>query len=51
MRYEVEVNGRRRQVTVHRLDGRFVVQVDGRAWTVDAARIDGQTLSLLMRAG
>ena len=48
MRYEVEVNGRVRQVNVHRADGHFVVSVDGREWTVDAARVDGHTLSLLV---
>ena len=48
MVYEVEVNGRRRQVVVHRVDGGFAVAVDGRQWTVDAARIDAQTLSLLI---
>ena len=48
MRYEVEVNGRVRQVNVHRADGHFVVSVDDRAWTVDAARVDGHTLSLLV---
>jgi biotin carboxyl carrier protein len=48
VRYEVEVNGRVRQVTVHRADGHFVVSVDGRDWTVDAARVDGHTLSLLV---
>ena len=48
MRYEVEVNGRVRQVIVHRADGRFVVSVDAREWTVDAARVDGHTLSLLV---
>ncbi len=48
MQYEVEVNGRLRQVNVHRADGQFVVGLDGRDVTVDAARIDGHTLSLLV---
>jgi biotin carboxyl carrier protein len=48
VRYEVEVNGRVRQVNVHRTDGHFVVSVDGREWTVDAARIDAHTFSLLV---
>jgi biotin carboxyl carrier protein len=48
VRYEVEVNGRVRQVNVHRADGHFVVSVDDREWTVDAARVDGHTLSLLV---
>jgi biotin carboxyl carrier protein len=53
MRYEIEVAGRTRQVTVARsttsTSGRgFAVTVDGHTWQVDAARIDGQTLSLLV---
>jgi biotin carboxyl carrier protein len=48
VRYEVEVNGRVRQVNVHRTDGHFVVSVDDREWTVDAVRVDGHTLSLLV---
>jgi biotin carboxyl carrier protein len=48
VQYEVEVNGRLRQVNVHRVDGTFLVSVDGREWTIDAARIDAHTLSLLI---
>lgn len=47
MRYEVEVQGRRRQVQVKRTNGRFAVEVDGRTWSVDAVRVDGHTWSLL----
>jgi biotin carboxyl carrier protein len=46
--YEIEINGRLRQVTVHRVDGQFVVTLDGREWKVDAARVDSQTWSLLI---
>jgi biotin carboxyl carrier protein len=51
MRYEIDVNGRTRQVVVTRLSGveGFVVSVDGRTWQVDAARVDAQTLSLLVK--
>ena len=48
MQYEVDVNGRLRQVTVHRVDGRFVVSLDGEEWRIDAAQVDPQTLSLLI---
>jgi biotin carboxyl carrier protein len=48
LRYEVEVGGRLRSVSIHRADGKFVVDVDGQASIVDAARVDGQTLSLLL---
>jgi biotin carboxyl carrier protein len=49
VQYEVNVNGRLRQVVVRRQAGRFVVAVDGREWTIDAARVDAHTLSLLTR--
>jgi biotin carboxyl carrier protein len=49
--YEVEVNGRVRQVAVHRAGGRFSVSVDGRVWQVDAARVDARTLSLVVEPG
>lgn len=48
MQYEVEVNGRACQVTVHRADDRFVVTLDGRDFVVDAARLDKTSLSLLI---
>jgi biotin carboxyl carrier protein len=47
MRYELEVNGRRRRVNVHRVSGRFAVVLDDQTWFVDAARVDAQTLSLV----
>jgi hypothetical protein len=48
LQYEVEIHGRLRQVSVHRVDGRFVVAVDRREWMIDAARIDVHTWSLLI---
>jgi biotin carboxyl carrier protein len=44
----MEVNGRLRQVTVHRAGGKFAVTVDGKECAVDAARVDGCTWSLLL---
>jgi biotin carboxyl carrier protein len=49
--YEVEVNGRVRQVVVHRDGGRFAISVDGRPFQVDAARIDAGRLSLIVGQG
>jgi biotin carboxyl carrier protein len=51
VRYEVEINGRLRQVAVQRAGGRFVASVDGRVRPVDIARIDAQTLSLIVDDG
>jgi biotin carboxyl carrier protein len=51
VQYEVEVNGRVRQVAVHRAGDRFAVSVDGRVWQVDAARVDARTLSLVVEPG
>jgi biotin carboxyl carrier protein len=53
VRYDVEVNGQHREVTVRRSDGRLTVSIGDRSWEVDAARIDQHTLSLLLhtRAG
>jgi biotin carboxyl carrier protein len=48
VQYEVDVNGRTRQVVVQRTGDTFTVSIDGREWTVDAARIDGRMLSLLI---
>ena len=48
MRYEVEVGGRRRQITIARSGDTFAVTLDGRSYHVDAARIDTQTLSLVV---
>jgi biotin carboxyl carrier protein len=50
VQYEVEVNGRLRQVAVRRENGRFAVTLDGREWRLDAARIDGHLWSLLIDA-
>ena len=51
MRYEFDVQGRLRQVAVHRAGGAFDVSVDGRTWRVDAARIDAQSISLILHPG
>ena len=51
MQYEVEVQGRVRQVAVHRAGGRFDVTVDGRVWHVDAAHAGTGGLSLLVEPG
>lgn len=48
MRYEVEINGRRRRVDVNGAGSSFDVAVDGRSFRVDVARIDAHTLSLLV---
>jgi len=48
VQYDVEINGRTRQVVVVRTDAGLTVTVDGRAWQVDAARVDAHTLSLLI---
>ena len=48
MQYEVVVKGRLRQVSIHRVDGKFLVALDGREWMIDAARVDRRTLSLLI---
>ena len=50
MRYDIEVNGRLRQVTVEPRDGAFVVTLDERTWVVDATQVGTHTLSLLMAA-
>jgi biotin carboxyl carrier protein len=51
VQYEVEVNGRVRQVAVRRDGGRFAISVDARTWQVDAARLDPRTLSLIVGQG
>jgi len=51
VKYEVEVNGRVRQVVVHRDGGRFAISVDGRLFHVDAARLDASRLSLIVGQG
>jgi biotin carboxyl carrier protein len=48
MKYEIEVGGRMRQVTVTRTGATFAVAVDGHTRQVDAARIDAHTLSLIV---
>jgi biotin carboxyl carrier protein len=50
VQFEVEINGRSRQVVVNRTAGSLVVTVDGRPHRVDAARIDSTTMSLLVGA-
>jgi biotin carboxyl carrier protein len=51
VQYEVEINGRARQVAVHRAGERFSASVEGRVHQVDIARIDAQTLSLIVDDG
>jgi biotin carboxyl carrier protein len=48
VQYEVDIDGRLRQVQVHRAGDRFLVAVDGREWLVDASRVDGHMWSLLI---
>jgi biotin carboxyl carrier protein len=48
MQYEIEIDGRTRQVVVTRVGDRFTVSVDGRTSHVNATRIDAYTLSLLI---
>jgi len=48
---ELEINGRIRQVVVHRADQGFAVVLDGRAWRVLAAPVDLHMLSLLIAGG
>lgn len=48
MQYEIEIDGKVRQVVVHRSDGVFLIAVDGREVPVDAVRIDAQTWSLIV---
>jgi biotin carboxyl carrier protein len=51
VQYEAEVNGRVRQVNVHRTGNTFDVTVDGRSWRVDAAQAGTSALSLLVSPG
>ncbi len=51
MQYEIEVDGRARQVAVQPAGSAFDVTVDGRTWRVDAARIDANSLSLVVHPG
>jgi biotin carboxyl carrier protein len=48
MQYEIDIDGKIRQVVVHRANGAFVVTVDGRDTPVDAVRVDADTWSLLI---
>jgi biotin carboxyl carrier protein len=51
VQYEIDVQGRVRQVSVHRTGSTFEVTVDGRSWRVDAAHVDTTTMSLVMDGG
>ena len=51
MQYDADVDGRTRQVVVHREGERFHVTIDGRPFDVSAARIDAQVLSLIIETG
>ena len=48
MRYDVDVGGVTKHVTVVRAGDGFAVTLDGQTFQIDAARIDGHTLSLLV---
>jgi biotin carboxyl carrier protein len=59
VRYEIEVEGKRRVVEIGGHQGRhdtampsvLTVAVDGKAWRVDAVRLDDYTLSLIVGQG
>jgi biotin carboxyl carrier protein len=51
VQYEVEINGRLRQVAVQRAGGHLTASVDGIVRHVDVARIDAQNLSLVVDDG
>jgi biotin carboxyl carrier protein len=48
LQYDIEVEGERRRVVVHRFGDGFAVELDGRRWHVDAVRVDAHTLSLIV---
>jgi biotin carboxyl carrier protein len=48
VQYEVEVDGRVRQVAVHRAGDAFDVTLDGRSWRVDAAHAGTDAMSLIV---
>src|SRR4051794_21799037 len=48
MQFDVEIGGRRRQVSVAKSGGGFAVTVDGNAHHVDVVRIDAHSLSLIV---
>ena len=47
MQYEIEIDGRVRQVQIHRAGGRFTVDLDGVRRELDVVSIDAHTLSIL----
>jgi biotin carboxyl carrier protein len=49
VRYDVEINGRTRQVAISRAGEGYAAIVDGLSFQVGAARIDAVTLSLLVQ--
>jgi biotin carboxyl carrier protein len=51
VQYEIDVQGRVRQVAVHRTGNTFDVTVDGKSWRVDAAHVDTKTMSLVIEPG
>jgi biotin carboxyl carrier protein len=51
VQYEVEINGRLRQVVVRRAGAQFSASIDGRVHRVDVARIDAQNMSLVVDDG
>ena len=48
MRYDVDIGGVTKHVTLVRAGDGFAVTLDGRTFQIDVARIDGHTLSLLV---
>jgi biotin carboxyl carrier protein len=51
MQYDVEIEGRLRNVMVTRTSDGLAVEIDGQTWHVDAARIDAHRMSLLVGEG
>jgi biotin carboxyl carrier protein len=47
VQYEIEIDGRVRQVQVHRIGGDFAVDLDGVRRALDVVAVDPHTLSLL----
>ena len=48
MRYDVEIDGQKREVAVTRDGDGLAIALDGRPWSVDAVRIDARTISLIV---
>jgi biotin carboxyl carrier protein len=48
VRYEIETEGRTRQLTVRRVGGAFAIELDGRVRLVDAVSVNGQSWSLIV---